>query len=345
MTSPRPVGRIRVTAAAESRNPAGSYRAALDDAADCAGSVSGWLEYDLTIGSRRVRLRFAGRTLEPLLLPPLMHAVTEPAGLASAVLSIWDSVSTGVTGPEQPWRSDAVLGRTAVRGFDGVAQDPGSGCVSAFDPAARRGVLWAPDPACVAWYERAAPLRTLLNWALAGPASRLVHAAVVGSGRSGALFAGPGGSGKSTLALACTERGLGLVGDDYVLLEGDRAYAVHATAKVDARSLELLGSRPQAFPPGGMDGEKVVLAVEVLRETRIGAVVLPAVTPGHAALSPATGAEALRALAPSTIFQMPPTAVPLAPLAALVRSVPSYRLETGADPRAAAALVEEALGA
>ena len=74
------------------------------------------------------------------------------------------------------------------------------------------------------------------------------------------------------------------------------------------------------------------------------AIVLPSVGTGEPELTRVSGAEALRALAPSTIFQLPPTAIPLAPLGGLVRSVPSYRLRLGADPGAAAALVRELLG-
>ena len=323
------------------------YPLLLQQAAEQAGETAGWVEHDLEIGPRRVRLRFAGQALVPFLLDALHPVVRPPDGAADTTISIWDTASTGVAGPEQGWRGDEVLGRTAVKGLAGVAQDPGSGIVSVFDDEARSGVFWAPAAERIRWYDRAAPLRALLNWALAGPTSRLVHAGAVGRDRGGALLVGPGGSGKSTLALACLRAGLGYVGDDYVFLVADGgpvAHALYGTAKADDRTLDLVGGLRRAFPPQGADGEKAVLRVDPVRPSApLTAVVLPSLGAGGPELEPVSGAEALRALAPSTIFQLPPTAVPLAPLGELVRSVPSYRLALGPDPAAAASLVEELL--
>ena len=323
------------------------YPSLLREAADRAGEASGWIEHDLEIGPRRVRLRFAGDALVPFLLDALRAVAHAPEGEADATIAIWDTASTGVAGPEQGWGGDEVLGRTAVKGLSGVAQDPGSGIVSTFDEETRHGVLWAPAAERIPWYDRAAPLRVLLNWALAGPSCRLVHGGAVGHDRAGALLVGPGGSGKSTLALACARAGLGYAGDDYVFVVAGAApvaYALYASAKADERTLDLVGGLRRAFPPQGADGEKAVLRVDPVRQSvPLTAIVLPVVGADGPELVRASGADALRALAPSTIFQLPPTAAPLAPLGDLVRSLPSYRLELGPDPAAAAALVDELL--
>lgn len=334
-------------ASVDAGRPPIDYPLLLRQAGDRAGAAVGWVDHDLEVGPRRIRLRFAGVALVPFLLDALRAVARAPAGEAEATIAIWDTASTGVPGPEQGWRGDEVLGRTAVKGLAGVAQDPGSGIVSVFDDETQNGMLWVPAAERIPWYDRAAPLRALLNWALAGPGCRLVHAGAVGHDRGGALLVGPGGSGKSTLALACARAGLGYVGDDYVFLVADGepvAYALYATAKADDRTLDLVGGLRRAFPQQGADGEKAVLRVDPVRPSvPLTAIVLPVLGADGPELRPASGADALRSLAPSTIFQLPPTAVPLAPLGDLVRLVPSYRLEVGPDPAAAAALVEELL--
>ena len=77
-------------------------------------------------------------------------------------------------------------------------------------------------PACdaIPWWERAAPLRVALSWALRGPSRPLVHAGAVGDDRGVVVLAGARGSGKTTVALAALADGLQYLGDDYVLLDG-----------------------------------------------------------------------------------------------------------------------------
>jgi hypothetical protein len=67
------------------------------------------------------------------------------------------------------------------------------------------------------------------------------------------------------------------------------------------------------------------------------AIVIPQITGGNRShLHPLSAADALRALAPSTVLQLPgKRSEGLTQLALLVRSVPSWQLRLGADPRTA----------
>ena len=114
--------------AAEPDSRTSDYPLLLRQAGERAGEAGGWVEHDLEIGPRRLRLRFAGDALVPFLLDALRAVVRPPgSGPVDATISIWDTASTGVQAPEPGWRGDEVLGRTAVQGLAGVAQDPGSG--------------------------------------------------------------------------------------------------------------------------------------------------------------------------------------------------------------------------
>jgi hypothetical protein len=197
----------------------------------------------------------------------------------------------------------------------------------------------------VPWHERGAPLRPALHrWAaLAG--RHFVHAAAVATEAGGVLLAGPSGSGKSTTALACLEAGLDYAGDDYVILEGRQAHCLYSTAKLDLGALERLpGLAPAVTDLRRGREDKAVLDVHAHRADRVrsplpvDAIVIPTVGgSGPPRTRPASPGEALRALAPTTLIQLPGAAHErMQAMAKLVRRVPAYRVELGDDVAAVA---------
>lgn len=229
--------------------------------------------------------------------------------------------------------------------------------VSVFSRARGHGVLWVLSPDRVPWWERAAPLRTMLHWSLSVPARRLlVHGAAVAGAAQGALLIGAGGCGKSTTAVACVEQGMRAAGDDYVLLDvGSRvAHPLYGTAKLDARSVALLpGAALALLPAAGRDAEKRVVDLaarwpdRMARPVSADVLVMPRIVAGgRTRLLPASGADALRALAPTTLLQLPgDNRRLLAPLADLARRLPAYVLELGGSPRDAVAALTPLLQA
>ncbi|RZS91446.1 hypothetical protein EV189_0687 [Motilibacter rhizosphaerae] len=322
-------------------------------------------DVDLDVGGVRLRLAFAGEELVPDLTMALGH-LRVPPGDAALEVRLFDSGSTGVAPPRFPWQAPDVGHRGLVAGVsdddvstvfhgDLMALDGDFRALSLVRRSTGEALFWVLDRDRVPWWERAAPLRTLLHWALRGPRRLLVHAACVGTGGSGVLLAGPGGSGKSTTAVAALQAGLQYAGDDYVLVEtgaetatgtGVRAHSVYGTAKLTAESAALLPGLPPVHP-SAYDGAKRVVDVGALHGDRlvraldVRALVLPRPVPGSPTrLRPATAAQALMALAPTTVLQLPPDGgAALAPLAALARAVPVWHLDLGGDPREAVELV------
>jgi hypothetical protein len=197
-------------------------------------------------------------------------------------------------------------------------------------------------------WERGAPLRVLFHWWGAARGLRLVHAAAVGDERGAVLIVGPGGAGKSTTALAAATAGLGYLADDYCLVQPDAApapqvHCLYSTGKCDARSLALvpeLAGRVVCRPSAStIDGDKSVVSMAdrvVLRAPILG-VVVPTIVSGATEAVPVHAMRALRALAPSTMFQMPGLqSDSFTGLARLVRRLPSVELRIGAGPNAAA---------
>jgi predicted O-methyltransferase YrrM len=346
---PRPVAR---SIEEEARELLGQLRERAEQAADRAG---GFRQHDFVLSGDQVRMRFAGDSLEPAMLPAFAHARASASDQPDLEILIWDNASSGVPDPSVPWDLGDVRARGDVRGYEdmpiSVFSEPASGSITVFDKDRATIVYWVVDARAVPWHERGAPLRSALHQWAAGSGRHFVHGGAVGSGEAGILLAGPSGSGKSTTALACLEAGLDYAGDDYVILTGGdapRAHCLYSTAKLDAAALERLPGLSAAvveFRRG--DEHKAVLDLHryrphLLRSSLpVSAIVLPSLGQGERpALRRASGAEALRALAPTTVLQLPGAAhARMKAMADLVRRVPVFGLELGADVTAVPDLI------
>jgi hypothetical protein len=156
------------------------------------------------------------------------------------------------------------------------------------------------------------------------------------------LLVAKGGSGKSTTALACLAHGLSYVGDDYCLVRLDPpfAHSLYCSAKLRDDSVRRLPHlRAAAAPDLRRDDEKAVFVLDRARGARIvpglplRAILLPRVTHAEPTrLRPAGAREALQALAPSTMSQLPGAdARSVAIMTALVRQLPCYHLDLGPE--------------
>ncbi len=308
----------------------------------------------LRIAGRSVCMRFAGPALLPVLAPAFAHLLRSSAEPPDLTVCCWDDASTGVTTPEPRVSAD----RAGIEFVDGpvkLAWEPGQRAIAAFSATQRLALVRFQDAGAVPVWERAAPLRRILHWWASGLGLQLVHAAAVGTRQGGVLLVGRGGSGKSTTALACVGSALGYAGDDYCLLsfdDGPRVHALYGSGKADAASGARLPRLQSTFAASALRGEgKSVIFVEdsfpgtMIDTFPLRAVVVPRIA-GDAAcrLDPMPRAAALRAVAPSTLFQLPgDRGESLSRLAALVRELPCWQLSLGPDPAAAQPLLENLL--
>ncbi len=172
---------------------------------------------------------------------------------------------------------------------------------------------------------------------------QLTHAAAIGTSKGGVLLIGKGGSGKSTTALSCINSGFFYVSDDYCLLTTDPVpyvYSLYNSAKLDADNIQKFPNlAPAISNTDHLDSEKALFFLyEYCSEKMatgfpIRAILLPRVS-GHpeTKLTPASPAESLTALAPSTIFQLPGAGVAAFQIMVrLVQQIPCYTLELGTN--------------
>ena len=316
-----------------------------------AANVRPGLEACYRVAGRVLALRFAGTALATKLLPAFAHLEAIEGTPADLTICCWDDASSGVSIPE-PIREE---GRRGVEYADGpvrIAWEIEERTLQAYDFRRRLALFRTPDVAELATWEQGAPFRRILHWWSAGLGLQLVHGAAVGTEVGGVLLIGRGGSGKSTMALACVGSSLGYAADDYCILElgvWPCVHSIYSSGKADAASIAMLPRLAEAFHASPIDqqGKSVIFIAQhasqaILRSFPLRAIVAPKIVSGFACnaevLPPG---EALRALAPSTLFQSPGDRMQsFARMSALIRNIPCWRLYVGGDPSAAQPLLE-----
>jgi hypothetical protein len=311
-----------------------------------------------TIAGMGVTMRFAGGEMLIRLAPSFEHLAADGSGEAQLTVNVWDSRSSDTEFP--PLLGELIdsdeSGPVHYYERDGVQAMGRWRTLSVFDALASEAWFWTPDPAAMASWDWAAPLRAILHWWLGSHGVVQVHGGAIGTSEGGVLVVGRGGSGKSTTALSSLAAGLRYAGDDFVAITTQpesRVHSLYCSGKLDAAHAERFPrlSGAIANPVRAEDEKAIVYVGHAFPGSPIGgfplrAVLIPRVVAREpeTRLVPASASAALVALAPSTIFQLhPPQANALEAMAALVRATPCFSLELGSDidriPEALAELV------
>jgi hypothetical protein len=313
-------------------------------------------------GGRKVRLRIVGHDLVEHICRPFSHLRTHDQNPTTQQLTIemWDHNKATIDGAPPLTSDDLCWTETTVKSIDErfVGQVlPHT--VSCLDRDARHIM------ASISWnnrifiYERAKPLaRLLLEWHNDQDV-QVIHTGLVARNGKGVLFAGKSGSGKSTSSLACISSGFDYLGEDYVALEHQQAGAFVGHSLYNSLFLETvhLARFPELLPwaiKGRLPHEeksviilsqvfperlKRAVPIRILALLRVGEMPRPR-------FRPASKGEALLALGPSSLLQIPNKGLGVRGfnrLAELVEQVPCYWLEVAGDLRSIANGVDELL--
>lgn len=321
------------------------------------------------IGGRAVRQNAVGRELAERTRRAFAHLRADDPGVHPPALTIdlWDGEATGASLPRGTIL-DAIPGWHEGGGMSTISSDSRYYVHSLFesrailDRKAGRILCWTASARRLSLYERGKPLRVLLSVWLHDRGIQLVHAALVSSRGRGVILPGRGGAGKSTSALACLLAGFEYLGDDYIGLEpnADGSFAGHSLYDSTWLDPEHLLRFPSLVPhaiTGVISWERKRLVHlsslfrgRLARCAPIRLLALPRVAGAATRTRRASRAEALLAVAPTSVFELTPRvgAPGVQRLAALVSRLPTYWLELGEDldeiPHRVEALLDE-LGA
>ncbi|MBE9201573.1 MULTISPECIES: serine kinase [unclassified Nodularia (in: cyanobacteria)] len=323
-----------------------------------AAQISTEVQYFYAIGKYNICLRFAGEGLIPQITPALSHLSIAPVPQPDLTICLWDNVSTKTQLPllidslltliRRHW-ADYLGPRKEIKAYDGDRIRSnfhiGPNILSVLDREQNLACYWIDNAEDIPYWEKGSPLQTILNWWTSDHRQhQYVHAGAIGNPDGGVLLAGKGGSGKSSTALTCINSSLLYASDDYCLVTSDPqpyVYSLYNTSKLKGQAdlerfphlADLVDNRDR------LENEKAMLFLhqhhpqKIVQGFPIKAVLVPQITGKlDTHLRPISAGAALRALAPSTIFQLAGSGqTALQIMSSLVKQVPCYVLELGTD--------------
>lgn len=334
--------------------PIDSIAESFEQTAANSAVVDRWFK----VAHATVQVRIVGDPLVSPLTRALAHLATESSAEPDLVINSWDTASGGI-GPPLPPVSPEIRESAIVESDDGgprrwgspalvgdsdagwILWRPGFGSLSAVTAGGRVAYHWVEAADGIQYWDVSTPFKAIFHrWAREN-GMQLVHAGAVGTDEGAVLIVGNPGSGKSTTSLVCLDAGMKYLGDDYVMvgLEPPWVHSVSCAAKLEvpqARKYSHL--MPTIWNEERLDEEKAVAFVDHRPEGTVGSRELRAILVPRISGEPQTtarelsGGAALKALAPSTMIQMPGSrGGEFAALAALVKQVPTVGLDLGTD--------------
>jgi hypothetical protein len=302
-------------------------------------------------GGHPLELRVAGAALRRTMTRAFAHLRVDPTPAPALSVTLWDGPASGVPCPVRYLRD--ALDRTAPFGPSVIATARDEAIIGyqshtatmLLDRAGGRLVGWTDAAEALSLFERGKPLQPLLfAWQLDRGVAP-VHAGLVARNGRGVLFGGAGGSGKTTTSLTCLAAGFDFLGDDYAgfppCAEGPpRGFSYYVSSWLEpdhAQRFPWLLSHAKAGTVG--DDKLLILASDLPgarcpESAEVAAIALPRVT-GRPTTThrPASMAETIFRLAPSSILQLPFVRGRLAldRLTELAERAPAYWLDLGTD--------------
>lgn len=310
-------------------------------------------------GAKLVKVGFLGSSgLRTFFTKAIAHLESEPA---PTDLTVWvvDRASSGIMLPEPAWNWNQMDGYGNIAAFPTDRYyanfQQNANTFTLLDRPENRAIVWVNDVTVLPEWERSFPMRTVLYEWLKDSRYLFLHAGAVGTSQGGVMLTGRGGSGKSTSTLACLDSPLHYAGDDFVMVDTETMYlhSLYNVAKLEWNQLDHFPVlKTLTYNKQGDPAEKAQVFLwdhfpeKISTGFPLKALLLPRFTKENdTRIEPATKAEALQALAPSTMALLKATPRYLAKIRSMVEQVPCYWLLTGKDLKKIPASVASCLAA
>lgn len=297
------------------------------------------------IAGHKIEICTPNTALHPYFNPSLEHLNSNSNAQPSLTIYAWDSASTGVLMPSPPWTQTEFNARGEVDGFYDenifLSFHLESRSLYLLDTARNIALFWMRDANEYPPHLQAVPFRPIFHWWMRENGLLFIHAAAAGMDGKAALIVGKGGSGKSSSALACITAGLQYLGDDHVLIEakpGPQVYSIYSAARMDTYLLRILNEKSSDYQNIHLGEEdKAIVFLNQLYPNRLPqvlslkTVLVPRIIEEkNSSINPISPMNAIKALAPSTIFMLPGAGKhDLELIAKTVAQVPCYSLNIG----------------
>lgn len=296
------------------------------------------------IAGRRIAIHAYGDTVHTQLTRALEHHAVLLEGEPDLTIHAWDD-STATQELTAPWDDPTFTKQPAAASdtFFGVYVG-GEESLNFYDRASRTGYFWTHDAARLPDWALGAPFRTILHWFFNDEHIHLIHGAVVGTEDRALLLTARSGSGKSTTALSALLSGMHYLGDDYVAVEPTdpvTAHSLYQSAKVTPAGLSLFPELvPHVANAGFAPHEKAViflnevLPAQVRTTATLTGICIPRIGPGPTRLVEARKIDAMLAIAPTTLLQLPLAETrKLGAFKEILDRLPCFYLELGPEVR------------
>lgn len=315
------------------------FLAMLDNFKKACSLKKGAIEQFYQVANSIFCLKFASPFLAQLVSPALQHLRLAPC-VPDATFYIWDSVSTKTVPLSPFWKAELIREKGEIPSLATdhfkATYDVFSGILNLINLETNEGIYWIRDANFLPSWEKGAPLRTLFHLYLTQYRYQLIHAAAVGNEKEAVLLVGKGGAGKSTTAYNCLKKGMNYLGDDYCISHLEPSpfvYSLYSSSKLTPQAHAHLFS--SSFLND--QNEKVLNYLysdfknHLPLKMKIKAIFIPVITfCKETTLQKATATEGIKALAPSTLFQLAYTnSQTLNLLAKLIKKCPCYYLKLG----------------
>ncbi|WP_025742447.1 hypothetical protein [Aquimarina pacifica] len=311
----------------------------------------------IQVGAFTIQMKFLGDSLIPIFYKAFSH-LSIPVSTEVApclTLHFWEEKPTKAF-PDIPWELEERHHLGFIQSYSNdrffTLHQPGSEAIYMLDTLKNEGYYWVRSQNDIPYWESDFPLRMVFHWWFKDSSFQPVHAGAVGTEKGGVLLVGKGGSGKSTSTLACVNSMLKVAGDDYVLLDckNQEVYSLFSLTKVNHNSLKLLPKLNVNVKDlnAPIDDKYRILLYPKHKESLIKkmpvlATLLPTVTDADkTTIVPCSSSEAMLALAPTTLFQLPGLREEaFAKMSEFARITKTYKLLLGKDSTALPNILDE----
>ena len=331
-----------------SETPEGFFNSVLDLTFLSLQNAHEVVTLDISLAGLKVRLQFAGKALQPVILPAIKHLLfSELQASIDYTIYIWDSFSTHTAFPNAPTPKEDITLRGDIEGFN---NDQFQGCyfghakmLNVLDQGSKTGIVCFRTYLDIPSFEITCPLRAVFSWILNHNERILIHAAAVGISNNAVLIGGQSGSGKSSTAIQCLLSGINYLGDDLCAVSCintiPKVYSVYCSGKsVRHGHIQFAELNKMRLVKEDADYDKVLYFFsdhfknQLPWEHELKAIVLPKQGSLEAGVEEIAKAAVLSIITSSTIQMLPNAGKNiLYRLKSIVHQIPCYQLNLGSD--------------